>query len=120
MSLKLKSIADKGDLQKERLVLSVINDTDLGFYALLRTSLNNGVVTTGVHNAFWFPYKSVKAGDLVVVYSKRGTESQKGVEGGRTAHFLYWGRTEPLWGTHDKGVVLLYAPTWHSAGVDEL
>lgn len=120
MNLKIKSIAEKGDFQKERLVIRVLNDTDVGDYVLLRTGLSDGEVTTGVHNTFWFPFKNVKAGDLVVLYSKRGSQNEKELDGGRKAHFFYWGRTEALWGTHDKGVVLLYAPTWEGTSVDEL
>lgn len=120
MNLKLKSIASKGDFEKERLVINVLNDTDIGDYVLLRTGFANGAVTVGVHNTFWFPFKQVKAGDLVVIYSKRGEHSEKELESGHKAHFFYWGRTEALWGTHDKGAVILHAPTWESAGVDEL
>lgn len=120
MDLKIKSIANKGDAEKERLVIQVLNDTDVGDYVLFRTGWKDDAVTTRVYDTFWFPDKNVKAGDLVVIYSRRGAKSERVLESGSTAHFFYWARTDTLWGTPDRGAVLLHAPTWDSAPVSEL
>jgi hypothetical protein len=36
-------------------------------------------------------HKAVEAGDLVVLYSKPGTQSQKKLNNGTAVHFFYWG-----------------------------
>ncbi len=120
MNLKLKSIADKGNLERERLVIRVLNDTDVGDFLVLRTGYSDGTVTARVHNTFWFPDKKVTAGDLVVLYTKRGTSNEKQLEENRKAHFFYWGRAEAQWADKDRAVVLLETESWDAAGADDL
>src|SRR5205823_11802662 len=97
MNLKFSSIADRGIPTSERLVLKVVAKTDVGEYAVFRTGFSGSSVTIGVKNTFWFPDKPVAAGDLVVLYSKNGTESEKELEKGGKAHFFYWGAVGSLW-----------------------
>jgi len=122
MNIKLKSIADKGELERERIVISILRDTDIGDYTLMQTGYKEATnrVTTTVYDTFWFPNKEVKMGDLVIVYTKKGKNKEKELTDGCKAHFFYWKRLEPLWNVAQRGVVILYSPTWESAGVDEL
>ena len=87
---------------------------------LVRTGFEGDQVTTEVSNTFWFPYKAVSAGDIVVVYSKTGGAKQKQISDGRTAHFFYWCQDSPLWDDDDVAPVLLYAPEWISKAPQEL
>ena len=77
MNLTITSIADPGELQKERLVLKVEIDTDVGFFAVFRVFVREGVMTNFVTDAYWFPNKAVSAGDQVVLYSK-SARTQRG------------------------------------------
>lgn len=120
MKLKIQSIADKGNFEKERLVLKAVADCDVGDYLILRAGFRDGSVTTGVHNTFWFPDEDVEAGDLVVVYSKSGRQNTKQLKNGKTSHFFYWARDSALWGTTSKAPVLMYSPEWESADPKEL
>lgn len=120
MNLKLKSIADKGDLPNERLVISVLKDSNIGEFAVFRTGLVNGEIQIGVTNTYWFPDKQLKAGDLVVLYSKTGKISEKKLERGNMAYFYYWGQSQALWKTSEKAAVLLHAPAWEASGANEL
>ena len=120
MKVSLKSIADKGVLDSERLVLNVVQDTDLGEYVILRTSYVDSKLKVEPSHAFWFPDKPAKAGDLVVIYSKTGTYSEKALDNGRTAHFYYWKSSVALWNDVTWAAVVLYAPTWDAKTVAEL
>jgi hypothetical protein len=120
MKLKLKSIAGKGNLDTERLVIKVLNDADVGDYIVMRTKFNDNETTTHVINTFWFPYKTVAAGDVVVIYSKRGDQKEKTMKDGSKAHFFYWGRAEVQWTASDIGAVLLFAATWEAESADAL
>ena len=71
MRIAILSIADKGNLEKERLVLRVRADADVGDYILIQTGFQSDGVTIDTHNTYWFPYKKVEAGDLVVIYTKK-------------------------------------------------
>lgn len=120
MNLKLKSIAEKGNLEKERLVINVLNDTDVGDYILMQTGMSDGSVNIAISGTYWFPNKTVKAGDLVVLYSKSGTNKDRDLDEGRKVHFFYWGKSASIWGKPEKAAVLAHAPTWSSASVQEL
>ena len=87
---------------------------------LLRTGFHDNQVTVGVLNAYWFPYKEVSAGDLIIIYTKSGKESEKRLEKGGTSHFFYWGLDFPIWQTMDVAPVILYAPEWESKSPEEL
>ena len=120
MNLKLSSIADLGDLRNERIALRVLRETNTGEYAILLTGVADGKAAIDVKSTFWFPDKVVQEGDLVVVYSKPGTQSQKTLANGNRAHFFYWSHSGSIWNTPGIGAVLLYAPSWESASATEL
>ena len=120
MRIEIQSVADKGNVQKERLVLKVRSSADIGDYILIQSGYNDGGVTIGTFHTYWFPYKEVSHGDLVVLYTKSGKDSEKELSGGKKAHFFYWGIDAAIWGTADKAPVLLHAPEWVSKSPDEL
>lgn len=101
MQFTIGYVADKGDLDRERLVLHAKRSAYIGDFLLIRTSVEDGEVTTDVGDSLWFPDRPVKAGDLVAVYTKSGADRKKKIEGGRTAHFFYWGQHAPLWGDEE-------------------
>ncbi|WP_031260694.1 hypothetical protein [Mesorhizobium sp. LNHC252B00] len=80
----------------------------------------NGNVTIGLHYTYWFTYKLVAAGDLVVLYTKAGTDSEKALTTGKKAHFFYWGHSSAIWDQPDRAAVLLNAPTWEHKSVKAL
>lgn len=113
MTMKISSFANAGDLSRERLVLRVVADIDIGAYAVLCSRVFKGEVpTAGRNTAYWFPDQQVKAGDRVVLYTKSGVDSKKPIEGHGTAHFFYWGLTNPLWAASVNTAVLLRVATW--------
>jgi hypothetical protein len=114
MNLEIRSFADVGDLLNERIVLKALTDLDVGGYAVFRSGVgtNGRTPTSGRKTAYWFPDEEVKANDLVVLYTKRGSRSAKPMEGGRTAYFFYWGKDEVLWNDDKFGAVLLEVSAW--------
>lgn len=112
MKLQLKSFADVGNLEKERLVIAVTADDELGQYAVFVSGLTaDQNVTSGRKTAYWFPDQPLSAGDRVVLYTKEGTTSKKEMESGGTARFFYWGLKASLW-TGERGAVLLRVAEW--------
>ena len=120
MKIEFQSIVDKGSYQKERLVLKVMADTDIGDYLIIQTGFNNGEVTIKTYHCYWFPYKSVSAGDLVVLYTKPGKTNETDLGNGRKVHFFYWGIESVIWNVKDRSLVVLHAPEWASKSPDEL
>jgi len=120
MKLALRSIADLGDIEKERITLLVEADCDVGDYLIAHTGLKGEDLTTDIQHAFWFPYKKVKKGDLVVIYTKRGELRQNTLKSGKQAHFYYWGLAMSIWQTQNSAAVLMEAPQYIGEAVDKL
>jgi hypothetical protein len=115
MRIKITSIADRADLTKERIVMKVLSDTNIGDYAVFDAEYRHGTVTTGVRDVFWFPDKDVSSGDIVVLYTKRAKQSEKILKASRkTAHFFYWGSTKPKWETERTVPVLMSISEWEA------
>ena len=113
MNLEIRSFADAGDISKERLVLKAVADVDVGEFAVFKSGISTkGNPTSGRKIAYWFPDEKIKANDLVVLYTKKGSRRTKQMDAGRTAYFFYWGRDEPLWGDSDYGAVLIEVYDW--------
>ncbi|WP_448101788.1 hypothetical protein [Luteibacter jiangsuensis] len=122
MKLSIKTFADAGVLEKERLVLRALEDVDIGDYLVLRTKRSNkGGATGGGVDAYWLPDLEVKAGDLVVIYTRKGTSSKKELTGGRTAHFYYWKKDKTFWDAKDGNyAVLMETGAWRGESPEEV
>jgi hypothetical protein len=112
MSVEIDQVLDRGKLAKERLVLRVTGADDIGQYAIFKTKGTESTVTTDVAHTFWFPDRTVDPSDLVVVYTKSGTQTEKLNKNGHKSYFYYWGLSEPIWSEDDDAVVLLQVATW--------
>ena len=106
MNLELRGVENVGDINRERVILRATKDADIGRFAIFkcRTTTDDAVASGYIPAAYWFPDKKIKAGDLVVLYTKEGTRSEKTGEAGNT-YFYYWGRTEPQWKGHIAALV---------------
>jgi len=113
MNLKIRDILDAGALDNERLVINVLQDDDVGYFLVLdTTSVSEGTVSAKPKHTYWFPDKQVKIGDLVVLYTKKGTQSATQNKDGSTSHFFYWGFDNALWTKPDDAVLLLESRAW--------
>ena len=115
LNLKIKYIKDLGKIENERLVINVLKDDDIGLYGVFCTKAKNGdVYSNKMKNAFWFPDKETKTGDLVVLYTKNGNSSIRSNSDGTTSYFYYWGLNEPIWDKQEVGAVLFKVSDWMS------
>jgi hypothetical protein len=105
---------DGGKLEAERLVMRIEDSIDIGEFAVFRTETNEGSVTTNVSRTFWFPDKATKAGDLVVLYTKAGSNKERPNKNGSTSHFFYWGMSEVLWDSPEFAAVVAHIDEWRS------
>jgi hypothetical protein len=89
MRLKIQGLRDPGVLPQERLVLEAGQNGDIGSYAIFCTRLlSTGDVSSKVERTFWFPDKKVQAGDLIVLYTKKGTQHDRQNKDNTTTHFF--------------------------------
>jgi len=120
MKLQLRSIVAPGKLQKERLTLRALEDLDVGDYLVAQSGYADDSPTTDFDHTLWFPYKEIQKGDLVVVYTKAGTNSERVLANGHKAHFFYLDLTSTIWDNPNNGAVVLHAPKWQSKSVSDL
>jgi hypothetical protein len=66
---------------------------------------------TECRGRFWLPNQKVKNGDLIVLYTKKGTHSEKKNPGGSVSYFYYWNQTDPIW-LEGRFAVLLEIQSW--------
>lgn len=119
MKLKITSIADRGNPEKERIVMRAMSTLDVGLYALVEAGYADSSVNTFTKDVFWFPDKKIDEGDYVVLYTKSGNDSEKRLESGRRSHFFYWGKPSAKWGTRTMAPVLMQVESWQAYGPDE-
>jgi hypothetical protein len=119
MNVTIKAIRNAGELYKERLVIEVLKRVDVGSYAVFSTTSQDNGISSEINQSFWFPDKKVKAGDLVVLYTKEGINKTKTYPNDLTAHFFYWGLEEPIWNDPDDTAVLIEIADWESIEVGD-
>lgn len=118
MNLKISGVRNAGELNKERLVLKVLKDDDIGYYLVLdSTFTSDGSISNKVRHPYWFADKEVKSGDLVILYTKSGRESEKLTSNGSTSHFFYRGLDRTIWNKDGDCAVVLHINDWNTKGV---
>lgn len=112
MKLKIRSIADAGNLEKERITFRVQAPVDLGSFAILANKYIDGEPMTDIQSGFWFPFQKAVAGEIVILYTKSGINKTTLTESGKTNYFYYWGRSGTIWDDPEISALLLESPEW--------
>ncbi|MDT6939360.1 hypothetical protein RI570_04275 [Brucella pseudogrignonensis] len=120
MNLEIRSIVDPGQFEKERVTFRAKANLDIGDFLFAQAGYANGSPTMDFSYTYWFPYKAINKGDLVVLYTKAGEAREKPLTTGKTAHFFYWDIKKSIWRDLELGAVLLNAPNWVSKQASEL
>jgi len=122
MNLLIKKIVDPGNLVNERIILEVQNDDNIGFYGIFKTiETGEETVSNKIRATYWFLDKDIKKGDLVVLYSKIGINTERKETDGSTIHFFYWGLDIAQWQkreTEKDAVVLFRIDEWIHKKID--
>lgn len=113
MSLKINYIRSAGTYDEERVVLESDSSTQIGIYAVADTHLGtDGKISSRLQSIYWFPDRRVREGDLVVLYTKRGSQSVKDNPDGTHSYFFYWGLESPMWVGPDSRALLIEMANW--------
>lgn len=118
MDIEFNMVKDPGVIENERVILKVTKDTDLGSF-LIATSLENDdnkTISSELSNIFWLPDQKLKAGDLVIVYTKDGKKGKVDNIDGSTSYFVYWGLGKPF-GLDPRAAIVLFNASWHYSRV---
>lgn len=112
MDLKILNTKDPGNKEKERVVLSVMADINLGDYLIAHSiSLEEERVSSILEDIMWFPDQELKKGDQVVVYTKAGEQNKIANSDGSTSYFYYWNLPAPI-GEDELASVIIFEADW--------
>lgn len=114
MNARIRTIIDHGH-NDERIVIDITFDTDIGEYLVLDTTYTNqGSISNKVRHPFWFPDQKVKTGDVVVLYTRKGTISSTKNTNGSTSYFFFWGLDSNVWNNDGDCAIIQHIDQWAS------
>jgi hypothetical protein len=120
MSMRIKHIKNNGAAKEERIVFEVLKDADIGYFLVFDTTYTqDNKVSNELRHPYWFPDKNVKAGDLVILYTKQGTNTSRKNDDGTSSHFFYWGLDMPILNNDKDCIVLIEARNWKVKGTND-
>lgn len=113
MDIQFYIVKDPGDPEKERVILRVQKNTDLGSYLIATSTENtdNKTISSELSNVLWLPDQKLQSGDLVVIYTKKGKEGKVVNKDGSTSYFYYWGLSKPI-GENRRSTIVLFDSEW--------
>jgi hypothetical protein len=119
MKLKIEKVIDYGTHASERIEFSVVTNCNLHYYIVADTSYTSeSTISNKMRHTHWFKNKDVKAGDKVILYTKKGTASSTTINGGKnTQYTLYWGLDNYVWNNSGDAALLFEINTWKTTQV---
>ncbi len=115
MDLKVLSIHNHGDASAEYVLLEVVNDCNVKYYTLADTTYaTGGGISNRLRHFFWFPPKDVKAGELVILRTGKGTNDTFRNTNGKTVHRYYWNLGNAVWNNTGDAAVLMQLRSWNT------
>jgi hypothetical protein len=113
MKLRILSIHEQGNADKEYVWMEVLEDCDLGHHALADTTYTSSdAISNKLRHFFWFPSKAVKKGQRVVLQTGSGTNDQYTTNDGKKVHRFFWGLKSAVWNNDGDAAVLFDIRTW--------
>lgn len=115
MKFKIDGLKEPGNLEKERVVIKILEDGNVGeLMVATTTQQNEDRVSSKIKNPYWIPDQDVIKGDLVIIYTKDGQKSSRKNDGGSSSYFFYIGMDRPLYAEINKTVVVFDISNWSS------
>ena len=113
MKFNIRGIRDAGEIDKERVVIDLLEDGNAGTLISASTvQKNKNAISPKINNPYWIPDQDVKKGDLLVIYTKKGNRNTKENNDGTTSYFFYMSKNEPLYTNEDQTVAVFNIASW--------
>lgn len=117
MKLSIRKVVDE-DHDSERIILDVLQTTNLVHYLISDTTYKSaGKISNKLRHIHWFAPKEVKAGDVVKLYTKKGTDFSSKKEK-YTLHICYWGLDSCVWNDEGDRALLMELSDWQTKSVN--
>ncbi|SPF45111.1 conserved hypothetical protein [Candidatus Sulfopaludibacter sp. SbA4] len=117
LALQPIKILNRGILATENVGFKVLRDVNLGLYMVLATvEVAPNRVYAGSRPCYWFEARNVKAGDMVLLFTGKGQNTQSPSQDGHTNHFYFWGAGVAMFPGPTSKAVLVEINTWQTIG----
>jgi len=118
MKIKIDSVIDHGTLNSERVMISVLENTDLKYFIIADTTYSDATyISNKLRHMYWSKPLPVKAGDKVELYTKSGRNSEENIGNGNKKHIIYWGLGNPIWNNDGDAAILFSIDEWATTKV---
>jgi len=108
MRVEIRGVIDYGILDSERVVLDILEDSNIGHYMLLDTSYtHHNKPSRKIQHTYKFQNQQVKEGDIVILYTKAGKDSIQQNSYAITYSF-YWNLDSCVWGNADDCALIVH------------
>lgn len=113
MKFNLQGLKNPGDVEKERVVIEILEDGNVGQLLVASTiQADDNSVSPRISNPYWIPDQDVKKGDLVIVYTKSGQKSNRKNETDSYSYFFYIGMDSSIYDESNKTTVVFDISNW--------
>lgn len=113
MKLKVLSIHERGNANKEYVLLEVVEGCNLDHYGLADTTYtSNDKISNKLRHFYWFPPTDVKQGEWVVLQTGTGKSDQYTTASGKKVHRFFWGLGSAVWNNDGDAAVLFEMRNW--------
>ncbi len=113
MDLKILSIHEQGNADKEYVWLEVVNDCDLKYYTLADTTYSGqNAISNKLRHFYWWAPHTVKKGERVVLMTGKGKNDSYTSQHGHKVHRFFWGLGSAVWNNTGDAAVLFNIATW--------
>ncbi len=121
MKIEITNVIDNGTHDSERVVLSVLQDTDLKYYIIRDTTYTDDEhVSNKWQHVHKFGEQPVKAGDEVILYTKKGKKEIKNHGNNNKQYTYYWGMDSSIWNNDGDAAVLYQIYKWKTFNVKKV
>jgi hypothetical protein len=118
MKLKVHSVENKGDLDKEVVWLEVIEPCDLSYYIIAdNTYTAEGKISNELRHVYWFPSRNVAKGDYIALRTTNGSNTTTTNDRKTTTYIYYWNLGHSVWNKDGDCAVLFKLTTWNTTRV---
>lgn len=115
MKLKIDSVHGHGDQKEERVLLTVLENTDLHYYMISDATFTKDKKLSNRHrHSKWFDAREVKKGERVILYTRTGTNTTVKGDDGVVWHKIYWGLKTGVWNDEGDAAILVNIRAWNT------
>lgn len=116
MKLKIHSVEDNGELDKECVWIDVLESPqDVNHYILCDTTFTaENTISNELRHMFWLPKLQVRKGDWIKVMTKSGIPTSISNNRNTTTHIVYWNLGKTVWNKAGDAAILFHTDEWRT------